>query len=83
MTDADAARLRLVLDLVTYLTPKPGVSGASAGVVRLGDWSGLLLERGASEGDWTPEARTWGTHWAPPRAPGLVSAERGAMPTLA
>lgn len=35
MTDDDVARLHGELDLVTYLTPKPGVSGASLGVVRI------------------------------------------------
>lgn len=35
MTGADVARLQHELDLITYLTPKPGVSGASLGVVPL------------------------------------------------
>lgn len=60
MTDADLARLRSELDLVTYITPKPGVSGASLGVVPLDFWSGLFLERGRGEGEWVLEARTWG-----------------------
>lgn len=60
MTDADIARLHSELDLVTYLTPKPGVSGASPGVVPLDFWSGLFLERGETEGEWALEGRTWG-----------------------
>jgi hypothetical protein len=60
MSDADAARLHSELDLVTYLTPKPGVSGASLGVVPLDFWSGLFLEPGANDGEWVLEARTWG-----------------------
>ena len=65
MADADLERLRRELDLVTYLSPKPGVSGASPGVVPLDSWSGLFLQRGNPEGEWTLEARTWG---APPAA---------------
>jgi hypothetical protein len=60
MTDADSARLRSNLDLVTYLAPKPGVSGASPGVVPLDFWSGLFLERGENDHEWTLEGRTWG-----------------------
>lgn len=60
MTDADLARLRSELDLVTYITPKPGVSGASLGVVPLDFWSGLFLVRGNREGEWVLEGRTWG-----------------------
>lgn len=60
MTDRDLARLRSELDLVSYTVPKPGVSGASPGVVPLDFWSGLFLGRGASEDEWVPEGRTWG-----------------------
>jgi hypothetical protein len=60
MTGADLACLQRELDLVTYLSPKPGVSGTSPGVVPLDFWSGLFLERGASEWQWVLEARTWG-----------------------
>ncbi len=59
MSDTDASRLQRELDLVTYLTPKPGVSGASPGVVRLDDWSGLFLARGHNDGEWILEGRTW------------------------
>jgi hypothetical protein len=59
MTYDHLARLHSELDLVTYLTPKPGVSGASAGVVPLDFWSGLFLEHGVGEDDWMLEARTW------------------------
>lgn len=60
MTDADLARLHHSLDLAIYITPKPGVSGAEPGVVPLDFWSGLFLERGASEDEWILEGRTWG-----------------------
>jgi hypothetical protein len=60
MTDGDSARLRSNLDLVTYLAPKPGVSGASPGVVPLDFWSGLFLERGDNDREWMLEGRTWG-----------------------
>ncbi|MGZ6724743.1 MAG: hypothetical protein ACXVHK_27700 [Solirubrobacteraceae bacterium] len=60
MTDADLARLRASLDLVTYISPKPGVFAASPGLVRLDSWSGLFLEPGAGEDEWVLEARTWG-----------------------
>lgn len=61
MGDMDLTHLRSELDLVTYLTPKPGVSGASPGVARLDSWSGLFLERGGSSGEWRLEGRTWGS----------------------
>ena len=60
MDDADLARLRRVLDLVTYMSPKPGVSGASPGVAQLDFWSGLFLEPGAGADEWVLEGRTWG-----------------------
>lgn len=60
MTDADFDLLRHELDLVTYVGPKPGVSGASPGVVPLDFWSGLFLERGAGDGEWVLQARSWG-----------------------
>lgn len=61
MTDDDLARLHGELELVTYLAPKPGVSGASPAVVPLDLWSGLFLEHGAGDDEWTLEARTWGS----------------------
>lgn len=60
MSDADLARLHKALDLVTYLSAKPGVSGAQPGVVPLDFWSGLFLERGENDGEWQLVARTWG-----------------------
>jgi hypothetical protein len=60
MTDADLARLHSGLDLVTYTTPKPAVSGVQPGVVRLDFWSGLFLERGSAENEWVLEGRSWG-----------------------
>jgi hypothetical protein len=59
MTDEDLALLHRELDLATYLTRKPGVSGASLGLVPLDSWSGLFLERGAEENQWVLEGRTW------------------------
>lgn len=59
MTAVDTDRLRADLDLVTQLSPKPGASAVSPGLVRLDHWSGLFLERGEDEGDWILEARTW------------------------
>lgn len=60
MTDADLARLHSSLDLVTYIRPKPGVSGARPGVVPLDFWSGLFLERDERDDEWLLEGRTWG-----------------------
>ena len=60
MDDADLARLRRVLDLVTYMSPKPGVSDASQGVVQLDFRSGLFLEPGAGADEWVLEGRTSG-----------------------
>ena len=65
MADADLERLHRGLDLVTYLTPKPGVSGGWPGVAPLDSWSGLFLKRGADEGQWALEALTWGAPPAP------------------
>ena len=59
MADADVARLRASLDLVTHLSPKAGTFGISLGLVPLDSWSGLFLERGAGEDEWLLEACTW------------------------
>jgi hypothetical protein len=60
MDDGEAARLHKALDLVTYLSAKPGVSGGRPGVVPLDLWSGLFLERGEQQGEWQLVARSWG-----------------------
>jgi hypothetical protein len=60
MTIADLGQLQHNLDLTTYITPKPGVSGGQPGVVPLDFWSGLFLQRGASDAEWVLEGRTWG-----------------------
>lgn len=60
LTDADLARLHSAMGMATYLSPKPGVSGASAGVAKLDLWSGLFLVRGEEDGEWALEGRTWG-----------------------
>lgn len=81
MTDMDLARSRAELDLVTYTTPGPGVSGTSPGVVPLASWSGLFLERGEDENQWILKDRSrsnppdsaiheW-DGWAGVAAPGL------------
>jgi hypothetical protein len=60
MTDADLAVLAHVLDLSTHMYPKLPLDPNSPGVARLDHFSGLFLERGAAEGEWTLEGRTWG-----------------------
>jgi hypothetical protein len=60
MKDGDIALLARTLDLTTHMHPKPRQSPTSPGLVRLDHHSGLFLERGAAEGDWVLEARTWG-----------------------
>ena len=47
MTDADLARLRARLDLVTYISPKPGVFAASPSLVR----PGLVVVRAPGAGE--------------------------------
>lgn len=61
MSDADLARLVRVLDLSTHMYPKQRPDPTSPGVARIDHFSGLYLERGASEGEWVLEGRTWGT----------------------
>jgi hypothetical protein len=61
MTDDESNRLRATLDLVMFISPKPGVSGASLGVVPLDFWSALYLDRGAGDDEWVLEGRTWGS----------------------
>jgi hypothetical protein len=60
MGDADLAVLRRVLDLSTHMYPKMRPDPNSPGVARLDHFSGLFLERGADEGQWRLEGRTWG-----------------------
>ncbi len=61
MTDAELARLARAFDLSTHMYPKwRPVDPNSPGVARLDHFSGLFLERGAAEGEWVLEARTWG-----------------------
>ena len=60
MTNADLARLARTLDLSTHMVQKMRPSPNSPGVARLDHFSGLFLERGAAEGEWLLEARTWG-----------------------
>ncbi len=60
MGDADLAVLAHVLDLSTHMYPKMRPDPNSPGVARLDHFSGLFLERGADEGQWMLEGRTWG-----------------------
>ncbi len=60
MGDADLAVLARVLDLSTHMYPKMRPDPNSPGVARLDHLSGLFLERGADEGRWSLEGRTWG-----------------------
>jgi hypothetical protein len=60
MSHADLAVLHHVLDLSTHMYPKMRPDPNSPGVARLDHFSGLFLERGADEGHWMLEGRTWG-----------------------
>ncbi len=60
MSDGDLALLAHTLDLTTHMDPKMRPSPNSPGVVRLDHFSGLFLKRGAKQGQWVFEARTWG-----------------------
>ena len=60
MSDADLAVWARVLDLSTHMQQKLRPDPNSPGVARLDHFSGLFLERGADEGRWVLEARTWG-----------------------
>ncbi|HZE04624.1 MAG TPA: hypothetical protein VE127_05325 [Solirubrobacteraceae bacterium] len=60
MTDADLGRLARTLDLSTHMYSKLPSDPTGPGVARLDDFSGLFLERAASEGEWVLEGRTWG-----------------------
>jgi len=60
MSDSDLALLAHTLDLTTHMDPKMRPSPNSPGVVRLDHFFGLFLKRGAKQGQWVFEARTWG-----------------------
>ncbi|HET8979352.1 MAG TPA: hypothetical protein VFN87_14405 [Solirubrobacteraceae bacterium] len=60
LSAADLARLARLLDLATHMPPKMRPDPTSPGLARLDDYSGLFLERGAEDGCWVLEARTWG-----------------------
>jgi hypothetical protein len=64
MSDSDLALLARTLDMTFHMSPKLRGSPAGLGIVRLDNYSGLFLRRGAVEGEWVLEARTWG-HPAP------------------
>jgi hypothetical protein len=60
MSDRNVALLVRELDLRTHMHPKLRRGPAGPGAVRLDQYSGLFLERGAAESQWILEARTWG-----------------------
>lgn len=60
MTDHDSARLARLLDMTTRVHTRMGPRHDSPGLARLDHHSGLFLHRGAIEGEWTLEGRTWG-----------------------
>jgi hypothetical protein len=66
MSDDDLALLagRLALSTRVQPTTRPGRDAArrheTPGFVRLDHYSGLFLQRGAAEGNWLLQARTWG-----------------------
>ena len=60
MSDADLAVLARLLDVSTHMQQKLRPDPNSPGVARLDHFSGLFLERGADEGRWVLQARTWG-----------------------
>jgi hypothetical protein len=64
MTDSDLALLVRTLDLSTRIHPKMHPRHERPGLARLDHYSGLFLNRGSAEGQWTLEAKTWG-HPAP------------------
>jgi hypothetical protein len=65
LTDLDLALLARTLDLSLRNPPMTGPRSAARrhdapGFVRLDHYSGLFLRRGAVEGEWLLQARTWG-----------------------
>jgi hypothetical protein len=60
MSNGQLALLARALDLTTRSRPKLGPRHDSPGLARLDHDSGLFLTRGAVEGEWMLEARTWG-----------------------
>jgi hypothetical protein len=64
MSDLDLALLERMLDLSIRIHAKIHPRPDSPGFIRLDHYSGLFLERGAAEGQWMRQARTWG-HPAP------------------
>lgn len=60
MSDHDSALLGRMLDLSSRMNPKLGPRHESPGLARLDHSSGLFLNRGADEGTWVLQARTWG-----------------------
>lgn len=67
MSDLDSRRLAAVAGLDCDLYPKLPGTTVSPGLRRLDFASGLFLVRGAHDGEWRLEGRTWGTP-----APGAV-----------
>ncbi len=77
MSGLDLALLERTLDLSIRMHAKMHPRPDSPAFVRLDHYSGLFLERGAAEGQWMLQARTWGHQhrrastngtWWPPAA---------------
>ena len=64
LSGLDLALLERTLDLSIRMHAKMHPRPDSSAFVRLDHYSGLFLERGAAEGQWMLQARTWG-HPAP------------------
>jgi hypothetical protein len=64
MTDGDLALLVRTLDLSRRMHSKSDPRHERPGLVRLDHCSGLFLNRGLADGQWTLQAQTWG-HPAP------------------
>ncbi len=60
MSNGDLALLARTLDLSVREQPLTLPRHAAPGYVRLDHYSGLFLNRGVVEGEWSLEARTWG-----------------------
>lgn len=60
MSDADAERLRVALEMTLSLEVKHPAARPPLGVARLDFHSGLFLVRGDRERRWALECRTWG-----------------------
>jgi hypothetical protein len=81
MSELELALLERALDLSIRMHAKMHPRPDSPGLVRLDHYSGLFLERGAAEGQWMLQARTWG-HPAPQSVHGWHVVAAGAAHQL-